>query len=138
MSLSRLAGVSNFCSNSLSPFLSIVCIPSSQAIPFQNLLYVLLSRFPWLTLLPFPSYFNFHNLAYSRIDFSAHDITIPPQMALNYHILDLHNNTDPITKNINRHTIYQSHPTHHPDYMTLYPTQPHLICISKFPLFTTV
>ena len=35
MSLFRLVGVSNFCSNSLSPFLSIVHILSSQAILFK-------------------------------------------------------------------------------------------------------
>ena len=41
MPLSRLPGVSNFCSNWLSPFLSIVRILSSQAISFQILLYTL-------------------------------------------------------------------------------------------------
>ena len=52
----------NFLSNSLSSFLSILRILSSQAISFQILLYALFPRFPWSTLLPFPSYFNFHNL----------------------------------------------------------------------------
>ena len=134
MPLSRLAGVSNFCSNSLSPFLSIVRILSSQAISFQILLYVLFPRFPWSTLLPFPSYFNFHRVTYFGIDVS----TIPPQMALNDHILNLHNNTHPITKNISRHPVNQSHPTHHPDHTTIHPTQPRLIHNSKFPRFTTV
>ena len=68
-----LAGVRNFCSNSPSPFLSIVHILSFQAISFQILLYALLSRFPCSTLLPFPSYFNFHNLTYLGIDVSMHD-----------------------------------------------------------------
>ena len=96
----QLAGVSNFCSNLLSPFLSIVHILSSQALSFQILLYTLFSRFPWSTLLPFPSYFKFHNPTYLGIDVSTHDMTIPPQMVLNYHILNLHSNTHPITKNI--------------------------------------
>ena len=138
MPLSRLAGVSNFCSNSLSPFLSIVRILSSQAILFQILLYALFPRFPWSTLHPFPSYFNFHNLTYLGIDVSTHDMIIPLQTALNYQILNLHNNTHPITKNISRHPIYQSHPTHHPDHKILHPTQPRLIRNSKFPRFTTV
>ena len=46
MLLSHLAGVSNYCSNSLSPFLLIVRIFSSQAILFQILLY---SLFPWFS-----------------------------------------------------------------------------------------
>ena len=37
-------------------------------------------------------------------------MNIPSQTALNYHILNLHNNTHPITKNISRHPINQSHP----------------------------
>ena len=41
MALSWLAGVSNFCSYSLLPFLSIICILSSQAISFQILFYAL-------------------------------------------------------------------------------------------------
>ena len=138
MPLSWLAWVSNFCSNSLSPFISIIRILSSQAISFQILLYTLFPWFPWLTLLPFPSLFNFHNLTYLGTDVSTHEITIPPQMALNYQILNYHNNTHPITKNISRHPINQSHPTHYPDHMTLHPTQPRLICKSKFPRFTIV
>ena len=97
MPLSQLAGVGNFCFNSLSPFLSIVRIRCSQAILFQILFYALFLRFPWSTL-PFPSYFNFHNLTYFGNDVSTHDMTIPPQTALNY-ILKLHNNTHHITKN---------------------------------------
>ena len=138
MLLSRLAEVGNFCFNSLSPFLSIVRILSSQAISFQILLYALFPQFPWSTLLPFPSYFNFHEFTYLGINVSTHDMTIPQQTALNYHILDLHNNTNPITKNISQHPINQSDPTHHPDHTTLHPTQPRLICNSKFPRFTTV
>ena len=33
------------------------------------------------TILPFPSYFNFHNLTYLETDVSTHDMTIPPQKA---------------------------------------------------------
>ena len=137
MSLPRLAGVSNFSSNSFSPFLSIVRILSSQAVSFQILLYTLFPRFPWSTLLPFPSYFNFYNLTYLGIDVSTDDVTIPPQTALNYQILNLHNNTHLITKN-SRPPINQSYPTHHPDHTTLHPTQPRLIRNSTFPRFTTV
>ena len=57
MPLPWLAGVSNFCSNLLSPFLLIVLILSSQAILSQILLYTLFTQFPWLTLLAFPCYF---------------------------------------------------------------------------------
>ena len=136
MPLSRLARVGNFCSNLLLPFPSILHILSSQVILFQILLYALFPRFPWSTLLPFPSCFNFHNLTYLGTDVSTHDMTIPPQMALNY-ILDLRNNTHPITKNISQYPINQSHPTHHPDHTTLLPMQPHLRN-SKFPQFTKV
>ena len=134
MPLSRLAGVSNFCSNSLSPSLSIVRILSFQAISYQIPLYALFPRFPWLNLLPFPSYFNYHNLKYLGIDVSTYDITIPPPTALNYHILNLYNSTHPITKNISRHPINQSHPAHS-DHTTLHPTQPHFIRKSKFRRF---
>ena len=113
--------VSNFCSNSLSSFLLIVRILSSLAISFQILLYALFPRFPWSIFLPFPSYFNFHNLTYLGTDVSTHDMTIPLQTALNYDTLNLHNNTHPITKNISRHPINQSHPTHYPDHTTLPP-----------------
>ena len=138
MPLSRPAGVGNFCFNSLSPFLSIVRILFSQAILFQILLYAHFPRFPWSTPLPSPSYFNFYNLKYLGIDVSTHDMTIPRQTALNYHILDLHNNNHPITKNISQHPINQSHPTHHPDHATLHPTQPCLFRSGKFPRFTAV
>ena len=138
MPLSWLAGVGNFCFNAPSSFLSIVRILSSQAISFQILLYALFPRFPWSTLLSFPSYFNFHNLTYLGIDVSTHDMTIPPQTDLNYDILDLRNNSHPITKSVSRHPINKPHPTHHPDHTTLHPTQPRLIGNSKFPRFTTV
>ena len=137
MSLSPLAGVGNICSNSLSPFLSIVRIFSFQAISFQILLYALFRRFSWSTLLLFPSYSNFHNLTYLGIDVSTHDMIIPPQTTLNY-TLDLHNMTHPITKNISRHPANQSQPTHHPDHTTLHPTEPRLIYNSKFPRLTAV
>ena len=91
--ITRLAGVSKFWSNSLSPFLSIVRILSSHAISFQILI-------------------NFHNLTYLGTDVSTHDMTILRQTTLNY-IFNLHN-THPITKNISRYPINQSHPTHHP------------------------
>ena len=133
MPLCRLARVGNFGFNSLSPFLSIVRILSSQVISFQILLYTLFPQFIWSTLLPFPSYFKLHNLMYLGVDVSTDDMTVPPQTTLNYNILDLHNNTHPIPKNID-----QSKPTHHPDHTTLHPTQPCLIRNSKFPRFTTV
>ena len=110
MPLSRMTGVGNFWFNLLLPFLSIVRILSSQAISHQILLYAFFPQIPWSTFLPFPSYFNFHNLTYCRVDVSADDMTIPSQTALNYHIFDLHNNTHPIPKNISRHPIGQSHP----------------------------
>ena len=90
------------CSNSLLLFLSILCILSSPALSFQVLLYELFPQFRWSALLPFPSYFNFHNFTYLGIDVSMHDMTIPLQTALNYYIHNLHNNTHPITKNISQ------------------------------------
>ena len=111
---------------------------SSQTIFFQILLYTLFQQFPWSALFPFPSYFNFHNLMYLGIDVSKHDMTALPQTALNYHILDLHNKTNYIMKNISEHLINQSHLTDHPDYMMLHHMQPCPICYSKFPCFTTV
>ena len=86
MPLSQLAVVSNFCSNSLPPFLLIIRILSSEAILLQILLYTLFTRFPWVTLHLFSSNFSLHNLMYLGIDVSTHDITIPPQMAFSYHI----------------------------------------------------
>ena len=136
--LSQLACVGSFCFNSLKPNLLIVRILFSQNISFQILLDALFSQFPWLTLLPFLSYFNFHNLTYLGINVSTNDMTIPPQMILNYLILDLYNNTHPIMKNISQQPINQSHPTHHPDHITLLLMQPCLIRNSKFPHFTTV
>ena len=78
MSLSRLARVTNFCSNLLSPCLFIVRICSSQILSFQILLYTLFPRFPWSILLPFPNYFNFHNLKYLGINVSMLDMTMLP------------------------------------------------------------
>ena len=137
MPLSWLAGVGNFCSNLVLPFLLIICILFSQAILFQILLYTFFPRIPWSIFLPFPGYVNFHNLRYFGIGVSMHDMTMPPQTALNYHILNLHSNTHPITKNVSQNPINQSHPTH-PDHTMLHPTQPRLIHNSKFPHFTTV
>ena len=138
MPLSWLAGVSNFCSNLLLPFLWIIHTLSSQAILLQVLLYELFPRFLWSTLPPFPSYLNFHNLMYLGIDISTHDMNIPLQTALNYYFLNLHNNTHLITKNISQHPINQSHPKHHPNHRMLHPMQLRLIHNSKFPRFTTV
>ena len=91
-----------------------------------------------VNLFPFPSYFNLHNLMYLGINISMNDMTIPQQTVLNNHVLSLHNNTHPITKNISQHPINQSHPTHYPDHVTLSPpyTQPCLIHNSKFPVST--
>ena len=133
MPLSRLARVGNLCFNSLSPFLLIIRILSSQAISFQILLYALFPQFPWSILLPFPRYFNFHIFTYLGINVSTHDMIIPPQTTLNYHILNLHN-THPITKNISRHPIYHFHPKHHPDHTTLHRMQLRLIYNSTFSL----
>ena len=57
---------------------------------------------------------------YLGSDISTPLMTIPPYKALNYHILNLHNNTHPISKSITRHPINQYHLTHHPDYTTLH------------------
>ena len=122
MPLFQLTGVSNFCSDPLSPFLLIVRILFSQTMSFQILLYALFPQILWSTLLPFPSYFNFRNFTYLGIDVSTHDMTIPLQTALNYHVLNLPNNTHHITKNISQHPINQSHPTH-PDHTMLHLTQ---------------
>ena len=120
MPVSRLAGVSSFCSNLLSPFLSIVRILSFPVISFQIFVHALSPRFPWPTIFPFPSYFNFHNLAYLGTNVST-------QTALNDHILSLHSNTRHITKNISQHPINQFHSTYHPDHTTLHPTQRRMI-----------
>ena len=138
MPLSRLARVGNFCFNILSPFHSMAPILSSQAISFQIFLYVLFPQFPWSTLLSFPWCFMLHDLTYLGADISTNDMTIPPQMSLNYGIFDRHDNTHLIPKNISQHPINQPHSTHHPNHTMLHPTQPHFICNSKFPRFTTV
>ena len=138
MPLSRQARVNDFALIRSRHFLRSYTSLSYQAIWFQNLLYAFSPRFPWSTLLLFPSYFNFHNLTYLGIDVFTHDMIIPPQTVFNYHILNLQNNTHLITKNISLCTINQSHPTHHPDYTILRPAQPCLIRNSKFPCFTTV
>ena len=90
------------------------------------------------TLLPFHSYFKLHNLTYLGVDISKDGMIIQLQIALHYHIFDIHNNTHPISKNISQHPIDQSHPTYHHDHTMLYLMQPHLICNNKFPGFTTV
>ena len=138
MSLSRRAGFGNFCFNLLSSFLSIVCILSCQAILFQILLYALFPRFLWSSLLPFPSYFKFHNLTYLGVDVPTDGITIPPQTALNYHNFNLHNSPYPISKNISQQLLDHSHPTHYLDHTMLFPAQPCLIRNSKFLRFTKI
>ena len=132
MPFSQPTWVNNFCFNLLLPFLSIVHILSSQAISVKLYLFALFLRFCWLILLPFPSYFKIHNLTYLGVDVLKDDMT------LHYHIFNLHNNTQHILKNIRRHPINQSYSTHHPDDATLHPTQPLLICNSRFPCFTIV
>ena len=124
-------GYSN-CSNLLLPFLLIIHILYSEAILLKILPYTLFPRFLWSTLLPFPSYFNLHNLTYLGIDVSTHDISIPLQMALNYQIINFYSNTNPITKVINQHPINQYHPTHHSDHMKLQPMQPPTITTVSF------
>ena len=61
------------------------------------------------TLLPFPSYFKFHNVTYLRIDDSTHNLTIPPHMAWTYYILNLQNNMHTTTKNISLSNSLISH-----------------------------
>ena len=119
MPLSRLLGIANFCFNSLSLFLSIVSILSSQAISLQILLYALFPPFPWSTLFPFPSYFKLYDLTYLGIDVSTDDLSMQQQTALKY-IFDLHN-IHAIPKNISRDPINRSPPTH-PDHRRLYTT----------------
>ena len=103
-----------------------------------NPFYALFSRFPWSTLLPFPSYFKLHNLTYLGIDVSTDDVTLPPQMALNY-ISSLFTTTPTLSRRTSVDTfINRSHRIYHPDHATLHLTRPRLICNSKFPRFTTV
>ena len=64
MPLSWLARVGSLCFNLLLTFPSVVRILSSQVISFQTLCYAPFPRFPWSSLLPFPSYFKLHNLLY--------------------------------------------------------------------------
>ena len=124
MLLSRLTGVIKFCSNLFLSFLLMVCIllkPSCSKSLFMHSF-----QFPWLAIFPFLSCFNFHGLMQLGIDVSMHDMVIPLQTALKYHILNHGNNTNPITNKINQHPINQSHPTH-PDRMMLHHTTlPHL------------
>ena len=133
MPLSQPAWAGNFCSNLLSPFLFTAHIISSQAISFHILIYARFSQFLWSNFLPFSSCFNFHNLSYLGIGVSTHSMTIPPQTALNYSILNLHNNTRPITKNISRHPINQSHSSDHANHTMLHPMEPRLISNRNFP-----
>ena len=63
--------------------------------------------FPGWFFFLFPVISTSTTLTYLRIDVSEHDMTIPPQTALNYYILNRHNIIHPVTKN------NLSHLTHH-------------------------
>ena len=108
MLLSRLARLGNFCSNLLSPFLSIVHILSSPVILFQILLYTLFSRFPWSTLPPFPSCLNFHILTYLKhwCLHVWHDHTTADDFEISYP-QSSQQHPPSITKNISRRPINQ-------------------------------
>ena len=118
MPLSWLAQVFNFCFNLCLLFLSIVRFLSSQAISCQIFLYALFPRFSWSTVLIFHSYFKLHNLTYVGVDISSVFTTTPT----------LSRRT--------AHTLSTSITPTYPDYAMLHPTQPHLMCNSKFPRFT--
>ena len=117
MPLSRLAGVATFVLIRSRHFFRSYA--SSLLKPYR-ILYGLFPQFPWSILLHFPNYMKFHNLTYLGVDVSMDDMTIPPQTVLNY-IFDLHNNAQPIPKNISQHPINQSNPARHPDHSTLHP-----------------
>ena len=124
MSLSRSAGVENFCFNWLLPFFWIVCIISSQATLFQILLYALFSQFPFSTLLPFLRSFNLHSFTYLRVDVSTNTLTIPLRTV--WIIISSTSQQHPIPRKISRHPIDQSHPTHS-DHATPHPTHLHVL-----------
>ena len=112
MLLSRLAGVGNFCLARAIFFDRMHPLFPSHIFPNPSL-----HTLPSISLVDpfsFYRYFNFHNFTYLGIDVSTHDMTMPPQTVLNYHIFDLHNKAHPIRKNISRQNINQSHLTHHP------------------------
>ena len=50
---------------------------------------------------------------YLGTDVSTYDMTISSETTLNYYIPYLQSKTHPIMKNLSRHPINQSHPTHH-------------------------
>ena len=95
-----------------SPHFSRYAYASSLLKPYRSrsFFYTLFPQFPWWNLLHFPSLFKLHNLTYWGFEISMDDMTMPPHMALHYHIFDLHNNTYPIPKNIILHPIDQSQP----------------------------
>lgn len=105
MPLSWLTGAGNFCFKFFWPFFSIAPMLFFQVTSFQIFLYALFSRFPWSNLLPFTSYSKLH-----KLHVLTDDMTIPLQAALHYHILGIHNDTHPISKNISRDPIDQPHP----------------------------
>lgn len=102
MPLSWLTGAGNLCFKFFSPFFSIVLMLFFQVTSFQILLYALFSR---SNLLPFTSYFKLH-----KLHVLTDDMTIPLQTALHDHILGIHNDTHPISKNISGDPIDQRHP----------------------------
>ena len=125
--LSRLAGVGNFCFKLLSPFRSIVCILSSQAISFQIILYALFPQFPWSTSFLYPV---ISSSITSRIwELMSRRMTWPYHRRRFCIIVSLIFTTTP---------THLSHPIHHPDHTTLQPSKARLIRNSKFPRFKTV
>ena len=102
MWLYRLAGAGSFCFNSILPFFWLYMHPHD------------------LTLKPYHSkYFCTHSsqdflgwpfFLFPVISTSITSHTWELQMALNYYILNLFSQQHPITKNISRYPINQSHP----------------------------
>ena len=138
MSLSQLVGVSNFRSMRSHHFFRSYA--SSLLKPYRSKSFFTHSSYGFLGW-PFFSFPVISTSVTSRIweiDISMHDMTIPPQMALSFHLHNLHNNTQSLRKNIIWHPINKSHPTYHPDHTILHPMQPRIIRNRKFPLFTTV
>ena len=139
MLLSRLAGAGNFYFNSFLPFLSVVSVLSCQAMSFQILFCELFPRFPWSTFFLFPSYFNFSSSITSRICELMSPHMTWPYTGDSFELYPRFSQQHPsYPKNISRHPINQSYPTHQPNHTTFHPTQPGLFCNNLFPRFTTV
>ena len=137
--LSRLAGVGSFCFNLFSPFWSYA---SSLLKPYCSKSFFTDSSHDFLG---WPFFLFPVNSTYitSRIW-----KLMSPRMTwllnrkwrwiiISWIFTTTSTQCHPVTKNITRHPINQSHPAH-PDHATLHPTQPHLICSSEFPRFTAV